>query len=104
MSEAHITRIKFYADKEVDIEIPQVLDHIRNEEFDGYIVDKILDNRIQKNEHELLIHWTGLHDLENTWEPLREIYDFFNGQLRDYVKLLPTDHVLNDILELWDRM
>ena len=101
--EAHITRIKFYADAEVDLTIPQVLDHISNEEFDGYLIETILDNRVHRNEMELFIRWKGLHELENTWEPLREIYDFFKPQLNEYLTTLPIDHQLHDVIEMWDN-
>jgi transposase InsO family protein len=102
LTESHITRIKFYADREVDMEIPQILDHISNEEFDGYIVDTIIDSRLYRNEQQLLISWKGLHPLENTWEPLREIYDFFQPHLREFLKTLPTSHTIHDIVDQWD--
>jgi transposase InsO family protein len=102
LTESHITRIKFYADKEVDMEVPQILNHITNEEFDGYIVDQIISSRLHQNDQQLFVSWKGLHPFENTWEPLREIYDFFEPQLREFLTTLPKSHLLHDVIEQWD--
>jgi hypothetical protein len=107
LRETHISRVKYYADAEVDMDIPEVLNQIINEEIDGYKIEAILAHRMNRTEHEVYIKWLGIDALENTWEPLRDIYDNHKKCLKEYIKSLPNspqNNIIKDIVETWNEL
>ena len=89
------------------MDIPEVLNQIINEEIDGYKIEAILAHRMNRTEHEVYIKWLGIDALENTWEPLRDIYDNHKKCLKEYIKSLPNspqNNIIKDIVETWNEL
>ena len=94
ISEHHVIHIKFYADKDLGME-QEMLDEITWEaEFDHvFEVERIVSHRFQPDELEfyLLIKWKNFSDLQNSWEPLRQINLTAPLIFNDYIRTLPPD-------------
>jgi hypothetical protein len=67
---AHVTRLRFYKDKELNVtaELAQAAEH---NDHQLYVVSKILDTRYNEQEmfHELLVAWCGFPVGKATWKP-----------------------------------
>jgi Chromo (CHRromatin Organisation MOdifier) domain len=67
---AHVTRLRFCKDKELNVtaELARAAEH---NDHQLYVVSKILDARYNEQEmfHELLVAWRGFPVEKTTWEP-----------------------------------
>jgi hypothetical protein len=75
-TEAHIARIKSYADPELDCSI-LLCDHVRQQEATTYDVERIVGWRFNNSTmlHEFAVQWLGFSELENTWQDAEELYE-----------------------------
>ncbi|ETV72286.1 hypothetical protein H257_12747 [Aphanomyces astaci] len=71
--EAHVSRLKFYADKSLHVS-EDFKEHVAHNS-EGYEVEAIVDARYvaAKKDYEVLLKWRGLNDVENSWEPAATI-------------------------------
>jgi hypothetical protein len=76
VTEAHVRRMKFYCDAELDMTVP-LADHVVAEEGRPYEVEDVCAWRFNKDSmiHEVEIKWLGFSDLENTWEDITVMYE-----------------------------
>ncbi|KAJ0393889.1 hypothetical protein P43SY_007544 [Pythium insidiosum] len=67
--EAHASRLKFYADKSLNVN-EDLLEHIAHNS-EGHVVEKLLEARYvpELKRHEIKVHWRGLDTTEDSWEP-----------------------------------
>ena len=76
INEAHVARIKFYSDPELDCSVA-LCDHVRQQEASTYDVDTIVGWRYDNATltHQFVVKWLGFSDLENTWQDAKELYE-----------------------------
>ncbi|POM74774.1 Hypothetical protein PHPALM_8212 [Phytophthora palmivora] len=67
--EVHASRLKFYADSSLEV-TEGLLRHVAHNR-EGHVVDSLLAARCnaQEKRHELKVHWRGLSEDEDSWEP-----------------------------------
>jgi transposase InsO family protein len=72
---AHASRLKFYADAQLDV-TSDFLAHVAHNS-EGFEVESMLDARYSAptKAYEVLIKWRGLQVAENSWEPADNICD-----------------------------
>lgn len=99
---AHITRMRFYSDSEIDIPVP-LMKRLETESHLSYTynVENILDHRYESSvdAYQLQIKWLGLSDLENTWQDIRELYEDVPHLVSNYVLTLPKTDKLRSALK-----
>jgi hypothetical protein len=108
--EVHITRLKFYCDREIDMPVDLVKE-IRQEDLTAteFIVEKFAGHRYNESEarYELFVRWKGFEELETSWEPLQVMLEDVTVRVKAYVEQLnPSDEskaALQRIVESYDR-
>uniref|UniRef100_H3H8H0 Reverse transcriptase n=1 Tax=Phytophthora ramorum TaxID=164328 RepID=H3H8H0_PHYRM len=82
--EVHGSRLRFYADSSLDV-TEEILEFVSNQ---GMLlgVDGFSDHRYNADASrwELLVKWTGLKDIETSWEPLKSLKVEVPIKVRDY--------------------
>ena len=75
-TEAHVRRVKFYCDAELDIAVP-LLDHISQQETSIYEVEDISGWQYNDEQmtYEVNVKWLGFSASENTWEQIDTMYE-----------------------------
>ena len=101
---SHITRLKFYSDKELDTSIPELLDELSHETdiFATYEVQSIANHKYdpEKMEYLVFVQWQGFSELENTWESLVELNKQIPAGVSQYVKNLPPSEAKQAMLDI----
>jgi hypothetical protein len=64
--EAHASRLKFYADRSLEINEELLLHMAHNSE--GHVVDELVGTRYNAKEkqHEIKVHWRGLDEIDDS--------------------------------------
>ena len=74
-----------------------------------WVVEQILDHRLQQNRHEFLVHWKGFPPDDDSWEPIENLegsqsliaeYWQANGEEETEVPTISTHYVRH----AWDAM
>ncbi|KAG3114662.1 hypothetical protein PI124_g3774 [Phytophthora idaei] len=92
--EAHASRLKFYADASLNINEGLLLHVAHNSE--GHVVDSLLKAQynMNKKRHEIKVHWRGLDEIEDSWEPavtlLQDVPVAVKAFVRKHIKLAPV--------------
>ncbi|KAG2870789.1 hypothetical protein PC116_g7687 [Phytophthora cactorum] len=83
--EAHSSRLKFYADNSLDVN-EDLLQHIA-QNSEGHVVDFLLKARYNKTakRHEIKVHWRGLDQLEDSWEPAEVLLEDVPNAVKAFV-------------------
>jgi hypothetical protein len=104
ISTTHITRMKYYADSELDTNVPALLDEIQYESnvFNIYNVESITQHKYDNTRLEYLINikWEGFSHVENTWESFLDIHEQVPAITTKYVNDLVDGKVKQDLLDL----
>jgi hypothetical protein len=87
VTEAHVRRMKFYCDAELDDLVP-LCDHIASQEAMEYQVEELVKFRYSREikQYEVFVKWLGFTDLENTWEPLSRLYEDVPHMVADFLE------------------
>ena len=88
--EAHIQRLKFFADSDMDVTIP-LQDTITQQDTSGYFFERIIDYMFFDNNHWVRIQWVGFSVLEATWEPLDAVHADDPKLVPAYLRICSTD-------------
>ncbi|KAF1323287.1 hypothetical protein FI667_g4734, partial [Globisporangium splendens] len=84
--EVHGSRLRFYADSSLNV-TQEIKEFVSNQ---GILlgVDRFSKHRYNETlkRWELLVTWTGLQDIEASWEPLTEIFKHVPDKVRDYAQ------------------
>ena len=83
----HAERLKFYADSE--LEVTEELVNLISHDGSGFEVQEILSWRRQNDEYQCLVHWLGLEDVEESWEPLTTLWEDIPNVVRAWFRTLP---------------
>jgi hypothetical protein len=70
-SEVHISRVRFYCDRYLDVTADMVEQYAND--CQRYEVEKLLDLRRHQGRLELLVSWKGFEDEDNSWEPVSRL-------------------------------
>ena len=72
---AHATRLKFYADKDLNVTSDFLAQVAHNSE--GFEVEALEDVRYvpATQSYEIWVKWRGLQSIENSWEPASVLYE-----------------------------
>ena len=104
ITSSHISRLKFYSDKELDTTIPELLNELNQEEdiFATYTVQSILKHKYdqEKMEHLLYVQWQGFSEDENTWESLVELNEQIPEAVLHFVQQLPKNDIKQELLSI----
>jgi hypothetical protein len=97
----HVTRLKFFSNKDLDIPV-SLLDEVSSEmspQFE-YVVSKICDHGYSTDDdcYKLLIQWEGFSSLENTWESIDVLLEDIPQKVREYVHSLPASDIHKPLL------
>lgn len=88
VSEHHVVRLKFYADRDLNVE-QEVLDELTYEAgYDQYFeVERVLSHRfnVESKEYEVLVKWKGFSDLHNSFEPLIDVFATAPDSVKAYL-------------------
>ena len=84
----HGDRIRFYSDQSLNIteEIRQQFAH----DAERYQIEQLKDCRRnpETNDIEILVSWKGFSDNDNSWEPLKNLYEDVRTQIVTYATKL----------------
>jgi hypothetical protein len=70
LSSAHISRLVFYADAQLDV-TTEIKDHVELVESQGlFEMERLVRVRRSDDKLEALVAWAGFEEAEWTWEPL----------------------------------
>ena len=86
--EAHVTRIKFYHDSSLNVTKELKAFASSNMRF---IVNSLLNARLDHGQWQLLVNWAGFPDDENSWEPTTVLVE----DVPDLVKAFVRAHLAN---------
>jgi transposase InsO family protein len=84
--DTHVTRMKFYCDKSLNV-TEDLLNQIAHDSS-GFIVEEIVDIRMENQEFQVLVSWLGFDDLENSWEPLFQFFEQMPRIVREFFQNL----------------
>ena len=102
ITEHHISRMIFYADSLLDLEIPQLHNQLLEEEslYNELFVEQFTDVMYDFNsgEYQLQAKWRGLSELENTWQSFSEFLEDIPNQVFDYINGLSDSHPHKKVL------
>ncbi|KAG2789690.1 hypothetical protein PC129_g11034 [Phytophthora cactorum] len=99
--EAHASRLKLYTDASLNINEDLLLHVAHNSE--GHVVDSLLKARYNMNEkhHEIKVHWRGLDEIEDSWEPavtlLQDVPVVVKAFVRKHIKLAPVKALVKEL-------
>ena len=97
VSEHHVSRLQFYADRLLDVNIPLLHDElVREESFaHSYDIHSIVSHGYNRDSdgYELLIRWSGFSELENSWEPVDSLIKQVPRLVKEYVLSLANTDV-----------
>ena len=87
LTEAHIRRIKFSCDAELDI-VVQLTDHISQQETSCYEVEDICawQYNDEAMQHEVQVKWLGFSEHENTWENIETMHEDVPALVLRYIE------------------
>jgi hypothetical protein len=96
--EVHCTRLRFYHDS--SLEITEALRTHINTQGMIYHVKKVLGVRYNPNNKkwEILIHWAGFQNIEDSWEPFITILDDVPEKVIEYLQVYQNEDKGNFIL------
>ncbi len=99
VSEAHVSRLRFYADKMLDVTEDLLSQAAHSQE--GHEVEKFLGVRhdAAKAQFEVQIKWRGLEDSENSWEPADQVAKDVPVLLKKFLKLRVKDKVAKGLMK-----
>jgi hypothetical protein len=99
VKEAHASRLKFYADKDLEVSA-DLLAHVAHND-QGYEVEAFGDARWNevKQVYETAVMWRGLDDAETSWEPAQNLFEDLPGPLAKYLKTRMADSVFHAMCE-----
>lgn len=104
VTECHIARMKFYADSELDVDVPALKDEITREKsvFSNYDVENFVDHKYDRErmEYVVLVRWHGFSEAENTWESITEIYEQVPATLLKYLREQPQTEMVVEMLDI----
>ena len=104
VSQAHIQRMKYYADSELDMDIPELMDDIQHEStvFNVYDVESIQSHKYDTGSMQYVLHikWVGFSEVENTWEPFLDLLEQVPQLVTRYVNGLRNSQARTDMLTL----
>ena len=104
VSQAHIQRMKYYADSELDMDIPELMDDIQHEStvFNAYDVESIQSHKYDTGSMQYVLHikWGGFSEVENTWEPFLDLLEQVPQLVTRYVNGLRNSQARTDMLTL----
>ncbi|KAF0713697.1 Aste57867_4246 [Aphanomyces stellatus] len=102
--DAHASRLKFYADESLDVD-EELLRHVAHN-ADDYVVDQFLECRFnpKTTSYEVLVSWRGLQDIENSWEPARNLLEDIPVAFKRYVQDNMNDEDITAMAAALDLM
>ena len=83
---AHQSRLKFYSNKDLEISV-ELKDHIFNQGI-VFEVEAILNYKKVKKDYFILVKWKGIQDIENSWEPMKNIKEDTPQILKKFMNTL----------------
>lgn len=95
--EAHASRLKFYANKDLTVEGDLLVHVAHNDE--GHVVKEVRSCRpnMKYHSHDMLVKWRGLDESENTWDTVSQLNEDVPPALRVYALRHREDPVIKDI-------
>lgn len=84
--EAHGSRLKFYADASLAVS-EDLLQHVAHNSEGDNLREVRYD--LKSNQFQFLVHWRGLHELEDSWEPAHTLLE----DVPALVKVFARDHL-----------
>ncbi|POM68501.1 Chromodomain containing hypothetical protein putative [Phytophthora palmivora] len=99
--EVHASRLKFYADSSLEV-TEDLLRHVAHNS-EGHVVDSLLAARYnaQEKRHELKVHWRGLAEAEDSWEPAAVLLQDVPVAVKAFVKAHRKDE--SSLSTFWGR-
>ncbi|KAH9150893.1 hypothetical protein AeRB84_006365, partial [Aphanomyces euteiches] len=96
MREAHASRLKLYADESLNVD-EELLSHVAHN-ADGHVIDHLVDCRFNPKiaAFEVLVSWSGLQEIENSWEPATNLLEDIPVVLKRYVQEHGDKEVVSD--------
>ncbi|OWY93915.1 hypothetical protein PHMEG_00036510 [Phytophthora megakarya] len=82
--DVHASRLKHYADRSFEI-TEEIVEYIVNQDVYLNVRDFIVHCLSDTHGYEVLVAWEGLEDIENSWEPISNLYQDVKMKLQLYV-------------------
>ncbi|OWZ20623.1 hypothetical protein PHMEG_0004935 [Phytophthora megakarya] len=81
--DVHAFRLKHYADRSVEI-TEEIVEHIVDQDVYLNVRDFIEHRLSDTHGYEVFVAWEGLEDIENSWEPISNLYEDVKMKLQLY--------------------
>ena len=90
MEKAHATRLKFYADRLLNV-TTTLLDSIELQQRCILLPASITNHRYQADsmEYQVFVTWQGFSDVEASWEPLVTLFEDTPHLVAAYISSIP---------------
>jgi hypothetical protein len=97
--DVHSSRLRLYHDASLDVSA-DLLAQIAHNEL-GYDVRSIKDIRYdsETREHQVLVSWLVFEDSDDTWEPLRVMYEDVPDKVRVFLDRYPQRTLVEAALQ-----
>ena len=91
----HAQRLRFYADNSLNV-TEELLSYVQNSE-DTYQVEKLVDIRPSERSYDVLVHWLGFSDKEQSWEPIEQLYEDVPLTLKSFLSEKGMQHIYDEL-------
>ncbi|GMF28372.1 unnamed protein product [Phytophthora fragariaefolia] len=82
--DVHTFRLKHYADSPFEV-TAEIVEHIVNQAILLTVREFVQHRLSDDHDYDILVAWEGLEDSENSWEPIRTLYEDVQVKLQQYV-------------------
>ena len=67
----------------------ELLNFVSEEKTNAYQVSHLKDIRSNGSSYDVLVHWLGFDDNENSWEPVEKLYEDIPLLLHEFLQTRP---------------
>jgi hypothetical protein len=92
----HAQRMRFYCEEAYLSEDFQTLEIDNNEKFE---ISELLDIKTTSSGYSVLVRWLGFESVDDTWEPIQQIYEDIPLILHDFLIRKNKKHVWSDLTQ-----